>query len=126
MPPASSTSGGAHGVLSHAMSPVCEATFDLCASTRQSASIFSLCHAAVTPCLQRRWPRPADLQPHSGWAVQALLQRPCCFAVLADVRELAALGLSISDHHKIHIFSPYLTSLWFKLYVTWVSPDHIY
>src|SRR5690242_18023926 len=34
MPSASSTSGGAHGVLSHAMSPVCEATFDLCASTR--------------------------------------------------------------------------------------------
>jgi hypothetical protein len=48
MPPASSTSGRAHGVLSHAMSPVYEDTFDLCASTQQSAST-SLCHDAVTP-----------------------------------------------------------------------------
>jgi hypothetical protein len=52
MPPASSTSGGAHGVLSHAMSPVCETTFDLCASTLQSVLTFSLRHAAVTACLQ--------------------------------------------------------------------------
>jgi len=38
--------------VSHAMSQVCEDTFDLYAFIRQSASIFSLCHAVVTPCLQ--------------------------------------------------------------------------
>jgi hypothetical protein len=48
MAPASSTSGGAHGVLSHAMSPVCETTFDLCAPAQQSAPTFSLCHLAVS------------------------------------------------------------------------------
>src|SRR5262245_9053245 len=52
MPPASSTSGGAHGVVSHAMSPVCEIEFDLYDSTRQSVPAFSLRHIAVTPCLQ--------------------------------------------------------------------------
>src|SRR2546429_9922864 len=54
MPPASSTSGGAHGVLPHAMSPVCESKFDLCGSADQSTPTFSLRHAAVTPCLQNR------------------------------------------------------------------------
>jgi hypothetical protein len=48
IPPASSTSGGAHGVLSHAMTPVCETTFETCASPRQSAPTFSPRHAAVT------------------------------------------------------------------------------
>jgi hypothetical protein len=52
MPPASSTSGGAHGVLSHAMSPVSETRFDTCASTRQSVPALSLRHATVTACLQ--------------------------------------------------------------------------
>ena len=53
LPPASSTSGGAHDVLSHAMSPVYETTFDTCALPRQSAPTFSPCHAAaVTPRLQ--------------------------------------------------------------------------
>jgi hypothetical protein len=35
-------------VLPHAMSSVCEYRFDLCASTQQSASTFSLCHDAAT------------------------------------------------------------------------------
>jgi hypothetical protein len=34
------------------MSPVCEAEFDMCVSTWQSAHTFSLRHAPVTPCLQ--------------------------------------------------------------------------
>jgi hypothetical protein len=36
--PASSTSGGAHGVLSHAMRPVCEIKFDTCAPSRRSSA----------------------------------------------------------------------------------------
>jgi hypothetical protein len=69
MPPASSTSGGAHDVLSHAMNLVYEDTFDSCASTQQAASTFSLCHDAVTPCLQRRRPRAEDLWLHRSRAV---------------------------------------------------------
>ena len=38
--PASSTSGGAHGVLSHAMSPVCENMFGSCASARRISAHF--------------------------------------------------------------------------------------
>jgi len=54
MPPANSTSGGAQGVLSHAMSPVCETKFDIYIYTPnwQLALSFSLRHAAVTACLQ--------------------------------------------------------------------------
>src|SRR6266516_3947408 len=52
MPPASSTSGGAHGVLSHAMSLVSETRFDLGVPARQSVPAFSPRHAAATPCLQ--------------------------------------------------------------------------
>ena len=50
MPPANSTSGGAHGVLSHAMHPVCESQFDSYTSTRKLAPTFPLPHAVVTAC----------------------------------------------------------------------------
>jgi predicted metal-binding protein len=71
MPPASSTSGG-HGVLSHAMSPVCETKFDSCALTRQSVPIFSLRHPSVTPCLQNR-PRLSETVAHLGMRQQVRL-----------------------------------------------------
>ena len=50
------------------MSPVCEIKFDLCGSTRRSASTFSLRHAAVTPCLQSMPRCPAQSMAWHGSA----------------------------------------------------------